>query len=189
MKSTKGVCKGITDAYRNKDIGRFIMSGFDSVEPNIHPTAIIYPNVTIGENCYIGPYCIIGAPPEWKGHEEDSKGVIIMDNVRITGHVTIDSGAIEPTRIGNNCYIMKGVYIGHDVYIENNCTISCHALIGGHVFIERDTNIGLGAIIHQKVQIPPDCMIGMGTIVTKKTEMQPNSKYVGNPARYLSPNK
>lgn len=154
----------------------------------IHPSAIIYPNVTIGENCYIGPYCIIGAPPEWKGHEEDSKGVIICDNVRITGHVTIDAGATEPTRIGNNCYIMKGVHIGHDVKIWGNVTLSCHALIGGHSEICENVNIGLGAIIHQKVLVPKDCMIGMGAIVTKKTEMQPNSKYVGNPARYLAPN-
>ena len=155
----------------------------------IHPSTIIYPNVTIGKDCYIGAYCIIGAPPEWKGHEEDSKGVVICDNVRITGHVTIDAGAIEPTRIGNNCYIMKGAHIGHDAYVEDDCTLSCHALIGGHANIGDGCNIGLGAIVHQKQSVPFGCMIGMGTVITKKTEMQPNSKYVGNPARYLSPNK
>jgi UDP-N-acetylglucosamine acyltransferase len=154
----------------------------------IHPTAIIYPNVEIGENCYIGPYCIIGAPPEWKGREEEGKGVIIGDNTRITGHVTIDSGVNDKTRIGDNCYLMKGVHVGHDAYIEENCTISCHALIGGHVNIGDGCNIGLGAIVHQKQTVPFGCMIGMGTVITKKTEMQPNSKYVGNPARYLSPN-
>ena len=154
----------------------------------IHPTAIIYPNVKIGDNCYIGPYCIIGAPPEWKGRENDSKGVIIMDNVRITGHVTIDSGANEPTIIGDNCYIMKGVHIGHDAIIQDNVTLSCHSIIGGHSCVMFDTNVGLGAIVHQKVIVPSGCMIGMGAIVTKKTEMKPNSKYVGNPAKYLGEN-
>lgn len=155
----------------------------------IHPSAIIYNNVTIGENCYIGPYCIIGAPPEWKGHEEESKGVVIGDNVRITGHVTIDAGAIEHTWVANDCYIMKGVHIGHDAQIGEAVTLSCHSIIGGHSIIQNRCNIGLGAIIHQKQTVPFGCMIGMGAIVTKKTEMQPNSKYVGNPARYLSPNK
>lgn len=154
----------------------------------IHPTAVIYPNVTIGENCYIGAYCIIGAPAEWKGKEHESKGVIIGNNVRITGHVTIDSGVDKPTVIHNWCYIMKGVHIGHDAIIRKNVTLSCHALIGGHSIISHDVNIGLGAIVHQKIIVPPGCMIGMGTVVTKKTEMQLNSKYVGNPARYLSPN-
>lgn len=155
----------------------------------IHPTAIIYDNVEIGDNVYIGPYCIIGAPPEWKGHEQDSKGVVIGDNTRITGHVTIDSGAIDKTVIGCSCYIMKGVHIGHDAFISNCCTLSCHSIVGGHTHIGDETNIGLGAIIHQNINIPPGCMIGMGAIITKKTEMQPNSKYVGNPARYLSHNK
>jgi UDP-N-acetylglucosamine acyltransferase len=185
MKSIKGVCSGITDASRIAISYPKTKVGANTF---IHPTAIIADNVVIGDNCYIGPYCLIGEPAEWKGRENESKGVIICNNVRITGHVTIDSGVEDKTRIGDNCYIMKGVHIGHDVYIENSCTISCHALIGGHVFIERDTNIGLGAIVHQKVQIPKECMIGMGTVVTKKTEMQSYSKYVGNPARYLSPN-
>ena len=154
----------------------------------VHPTAIIADNVIIGDNCYIGPYCIIGAPPEWKGREEDGKGVIIGNGTRITGHVTIDSGAENRTIIGDNCYIMKGVHIGHDCQIQDNVTISCHALIGGHTIIGDGANIGLGAIAHQKVLIPNGCMIGMGAVITKKTEMKPNSKYVGNPARYLSPN-
>lgn len=154
----------------------------------IHHTAIIYDDVRIGDNCYIGPYCIIGAPPEWKGREEDGKGVIIGNNVRITGHVTIDAGAEDCTIIGDNCYIMKGVHIGHDCQIKDNVTLSCHCLIGGHSIVQDRCNIGLGAIIHQCKHIPEGCMIGMGTIVTKKTEMQPNSKYVGSPARYLAPN-
>ena len=154
----------------------------------IHPTAVIYPNVTIGENCYIGAYCIIGAPAEYKGREHESSGVFIGNNVRLTGHVTVDSGVESETVIGDFAYIMKGVHIGHDAIIGLEVTISCHALIGGHVAIHNHANIGLGAILHQKIIVPSGCMIGMGTVITKKTQMQPNSKYVGNPARYLSPN-
>lgn len=195
MKSIKGVCNGITDS------NKFVTSvdrefWIKQNEPKytvgantfIHPTAIIADNVVIGDNCYVGPYCLIGEPAEWKGREHESKGVIIGNNVRITGHVTIDSGVDKPTVIHDWCYIMKGVHIGHDAIIRKNVTLSCHALIGGHSIISHDVNIGLGAIVHQKIIVPPGCMIGMGTVVTKKTEMQRNSKYVGNPARYLSPN-
>lgn len=155
---------------------------------SIHPSAIIYPNVEIGPNVIIGPLCIIGAPAEWKGHEGEDGGVFIGENTRITGLVTIDSGTKSMTTIGGDCYLMKGVHIGHDASIGDNVTIACGAKIGGHAVICHENNIGLNAVIHQQVCVPFGCMIGMGTIVTKKTELQPYSKYVGNPARYLSPN-
>ena len=48
----------------------------------IHPTAIIYDNVTIGKNVYIGPYSIIGAPAEMEEYffDQEGKGVMICDN-------------------------------------------------------------------------------------------------------------
>lgn len=155
----------------------------------IHPTAIIYDNVKIGTQCYIGPYCVIGAPPEWKGREHKGKGVVIGNNVRITGLVTIDAGADDSTIIEDNCYIMKGVHIGHDAIIMEGVTLSPKVIIGGHSVVMYHTNMGMGSIVHQKVLVPSHCMIGMGTIITKKSELKHNSKYVGNPARYLSENK
>lgn len=176
--------------YKPSDIGKFAMSGFDSIEPNIHPTAIIYPNVKLGVNVKIGAYAVIGGPPEHRDYfNKPYKSVVIEDNVWIGNHVTIDSGTERDTFIDRGSIILCHSQIGHDAKIGVCCTISCHAVIGGHSVIFSGTNIGIGAMIHQNVKVPPDCMIGMGTIVTKKTKMQPNSKYVGNPARYLSPNK
>lgn len=154
----------------------------------IHPSAVIYDPVIICENVEIGPFCIIGAAPEWKGNEHKREGVIICYNTKITGAVTIDSGAENATYIGHDCFIMKMVHLGHDVIVKDNVTIACGAKIGGHSVIGNNSNIGLNASVHQKLSIPEGCMIGMGAVVTKKTELQPNSKYVGNPARYLSPN-
>lgn len=154
----------------------------------IHETAIIYPNVIIEDNVYIGPYCVIGGPPEWKGKEENGLGVYISQGTRITGFVTIDSGAESVTYIGKNCYIMKHTYIAHDVTVKDNVTISAGVSIGGLCTIEANTNIGMNAAIHQKVKIPKLCMIGMGAVVTKKTELKENSKYAGVPAKYIGSN-
>jgi len=151
----------------------------------IHETAIIYPNVTIEDDVYIGPYCIIGAPPEWKGKEHESKGVYIAQGTRITGLVTIDSGALGLTYIGRDCYLMKGAHVGHDAILKNGVTLSCGAKIGGHSEIGENTNIGLNATIHQKLKIPEGCMIGMGAVVTKKTELSRNCKYAGVPAKFI----
>lgn len=154
----------------------------------IHSTAIIGKNVIIEDDVYIGAYCVIGMPAEWKGHEQDDCGVIIRSGTRITGMVTIDSGAVRRTEIGNNCYIMKHAHIGHDAIIMNDVTISCGAKIGGHTIIENGCNIGLNAVIHQKQKIAFGCMVGMGAVVTKKLLTLPNKKYAGNPAKYLSDN-
>lgn len=155
----------------------------------IHPTAIIGPNVTIEDNVYIGPYCLIGLPAEWKGRETDMKGVVIKSGTRLTGLVTVDSGADRVTEIGPDCYLMKHSHVGHDAILGKGVTVSCGAKIGGHTEIGNGTNIGLNAVLHQKLKVPGGCMIGMGAVVTKKTELQTGMKYAGNPARCLGENK
>jgi UDP-N-acetylglucosamine acyltransferase len=154
----------------------------------IHPTAVIYDNVTIEDGVTIGAYCIIGAPPEWKGRENESKGVYIMSGTIITGLVTIDSGAEGLTIIGKDCYLMKHSHVGHDAILKNGVTLSCGAKVGGHSEIGENTNIGLNAIIHQKLKVPSGCMIGMGAVVTKKTELKENCKYAGVPAKFIGYN-
>ena len=158
-------------------------------ESYIHPTAIIYPNVIIEPNVYIGAYCIIGAPAEWKGHEEENGGVLIMEGSRLTGLVTVDAGTMRRTVIGSNCYLMKHSHVGHDVIVSSDSTISCGAKIGGHTIIEPRCNIGLNAVIHQKLDIPEGCMIGASAFVGKKSILKPFHKYAGVPVRELGENK
>lgn len=149
----------------------------------IHHTAIIYPCVTMGRGNYIGPYCIIGAKAEYKGRENDGKGVHIQHNTRITGLVTIDRGVEMSTLIGSNCYLMKHSYVAHDAILCDGVTMSCGSKVGGYVCIGYNTNLGLNSCVHQKVNVPPGCMVGMGAIITRKTELKPNTIYTGVPAK------
>jgi len=167
---------------------RFNLISMGNKEIIIHPTAIIYDNVIIEDGVFIGPYCVIGAEPEWKGKEGEGKGVIIRSGTRLTGFVTIDSGAESVTYIGENCYIMKHTYIAHDVTLKDNVTISAGVSIGGLCTIGQNTNIGMNAAIHQKVKVPEGCMIGMGAVITKRTEMEKYCKYAGVPAKFIGYN-
>lgn len=168
----------------------------------IHPTAIIGPNVVMGDNNYIGPYCIIGYPAEhkeyWPSPDSGSQEgieivqfgkVIIGNNNKFTGHVTIDAGTVHDTIIGDNVWMLKHSHAGHDSDIGSQTVVSCGAKIGGHCWVGTDCNIGLNAVIHQRKIIPHSCMIGMGAVITKKTELLPGMKYAGNPARCLGENK
>lgn len=154
----------------------------------IDPTAQIYPGVQIGTGNIIGPYCIIGYPPEWKGHEDSVGKVVIGNNNRFTGLVTIDSGVVVNTTIGNGCYFMKHSHVGHDAQISDGVTVSCGAKIGGHCEVGDDVTIGLNAVIHQRKKIPEGCMIGMGAVITKGMHMTIYRKYAGNPARDIGSN-
>lgn len=155
----------------------------------IHSTAVIGDNVTIEDDVYIGPYCVIGMPPEWKGKEDEGKGVLIKKGTRITGLVTIDSGVERITTIGENCYLMKHSHVGHDAQLDDNVTLSCGAKIGGHSVIGNNTNIGLNAVIHQKVIVPEGCMIGASGFVGKKSILKPFHKYAGVPVKELGTNE
>jgi UDP-N-acetylglucosamine acyltransferase len=155
----------------------------------IHPSAIIYDNVTIEEDVYIGAYCIIGAPPEWKGREHESKGVIIKKGARLTGFVSVDAGAERTTIIGENAYIMKHSYIAHDCIIENNVTLSAGVKIAGYCIIQEGANLGMGVAVHQKCRVPSNVMIGMNSVVTKKSLLLSNQKYAGAPVKNIGTNE
>jgi UDP-N-acetylglucosamine acyltransferase len=156
---------------------------------NIHPTSIVYSNVSIGDNVEIGPYCIIGSPSEIKNNYPlENLGVVIGDNTIITGHVTIDGGSVKPTTIGKNCFIMKSVHIGHDSTIEDDVVLSAHSVLAGHVKISQYSNVGIGSLFHQFSLVGGGSMIGMGSVITKKSIIPPFSKMVGNPSKNIGEN-
>jgi UDP-N-acetylglucosamine acyltransferase len=155
----------------------------------IHPTAIIGPNVIIEDGVYIGPYCIIGFAPEWKGKEDQNKGVIIRQGTTLTGMITIDGGAERTTEIGPDCYIMKHAYIAHDCILGKNVTMSAGSKLAGFCTIGDKVNLGMGAAIHQKSIIPEGVMIGMNGVVTKKSKLEPYQKYAGVPVKNIGSNE
>jgi UDP-N-acetylglucosamine acyltransferase len=127
-------------------------------------------------------------PPEWKGKEDQNKGVIIRKGTVLTGMVTIDGGAERTTDIGPGCYIMKHAYIAHDCILGSNVTMSAGSKLAGFCTVGDKVNLGMGAAVHQKTTLPEGIMIGMNGVVTKKSVLKPYYKYVGVPVKELSPN-
>ena len=155
----------------------------------IHPSAVIADNVIIEDDVYIGPNCIIGYPPEdISVFPQAPYTVHIGSGTKITGGVTIDAGTVRNTYIGNDCFLMKGAYVAHDVVIGNKVTLSSHVMLGGHVEVMEGSNLGMGCIVHQRQTVWPYCMIGMGAIVTKKLIIEPFGIYAGNPAKKIATN-
>jgi UDP-N-acetylglucosamine acyltransferase len=155
----------------------------------IHPTTVISGNVIIEDDVYIGPYCVIGMPPEWKGKENQNKGVIIRKGSVLTGMVTIDGGAERTTEIGPDCYIMKHAYIAHDCILGSNVTMSAGSKLAGFCTVGDKVNLGMGVAVHQKSILPEGIMIGMNGVVTKKSKLEPYQKYAGIPVKNIGTNE
>lgn len=154
----------------------------------IHATALIAEGVTMGKGNYIGPYCVIGYQPESRDHFNIFGLVEIGDNNTFTKQVTIDSGTVGLTIIGNNCWFLKNAHVGHDATIDDHVTLACNAMVGGWSKIGEHSNLGLGAAVHQRVIIPKWVMVGMNSTITKTTDCQAFTKYAGSPARAIGDN-
>lgn len=161
----------------------------------------------LGEDVYIGPYCYIkngavigngtrlegyvslGTPPEHRDFfRKTGFGVELGQAVIIREFVTINSGVLRPTVVGDRCILLKGSHVGHDAILEEDVTLSCGVLVGGHSVVMRGANLGLGAVTHQRTVIGSFSMVGMNSTVTKKTLIEPFMKYAGSPAKNIGLN-
>ena len=189
----------------------FLPLGLYSSMNNIHPTAIISPNVVmgtgnvigpnvvicgaaeIGNENWIGPGSIIGTPGEYQGRthpaswDEGSGGFVKIGSRNVIREmVTIHVSADTTTSIGDDCYIMSKCYIPHDAVIEDEVKLATTVLLGGYVHVGKAAYIGMGAIVHQRLVIGAGSMVGMGSVVTKN--VPPLVKAFGNHCRWVGTN-
>jgi len=132
------------------------------MEKEIHPTAIIAPNVEIDEETYIGPFCII------KEGAHIKKGTKLVSNVIIEGNTEIGENCIiyPFTSIGLPPQDLKykeektGVKIGNNNIIREYITIHRASVGGDGITVIGDNNF-LMAYVH----IAHDCKIGSHIIM------------------------
>lgn len=184
----------------------------DLKENQIHPTAIIGPqvklgrgnvigpfvniigDVTIGDNNWFGSGVIIGALPEHRSvdHLSESNhqrlfGVHIENNVVLREAVQVHQGFVRTTLIGSNSFIMNQSYIAHDCEIGTGVTMASSVLLAGHVSVLDGANLGMATVVHQGLQVGQQIMAGMASVITSDI---PNFALIyGNPARIKGANK
>ncbi|ETV86863.1 acyl-[acyl-carrier-protein]-UDP-N-acetylglucosamine O-acyltransferase, variant 1 [Aphanomyces astaci] len=129
---------------------------------------------TIGENTTLFPFGCIGGPPQDKKHVVgEHSALVIGKNCLIREHVTINCGTsldAGTTRVGDACWILAGVHIGHDsqvgtrVVLSNNVCLAGHvtihdlAIVGGQVGIKQFVHIGRLAMIGGKSAVDGDVL-------------------------------
>lgn len=134
-------------------------------EPNVDPTAWIFPtadvigDVTIGKEVYIGPGAVIRG---------DYGKIIIGDGSAVEENVTIHA------RMSDKCIIEENVTIGHAAMIHT-CTL------------RKGCVIGMQATVTDWAEVGEDAIIGEGAVVATKTKIAPKMVAVGIPAKEIKP--
>ncbi len=118
--------------------------------------------VTIGENCKICEHTTIGGDPQDHGFKNERSYVRIGNNNLIRENVTISRATGEDceTVVGDDCFIMEGVHLAHNVKIGNHVTIANKVGLSGFVEVGDHVVFGGMAGVHQFVRIGAFSMIG-----------------------------
>lgn len=155
----------------------------------IHPTAIIYPNVIVEDDVYIGAYSVIGGQPEHKSFYDGSRetqGVVIRRGSRIFEHVTIHSGTINATEVGERSVVFNHSHIGHDCIIESDSVVGGNVSLAGHCHLMKGANVSGKSCLSQWVVIGAYGFVGGFTYITK--HLPCGERWLGFPARFLGHN-
>ena len=171
----------------------------------IHPTAVIGDEVELGDGNvigayavllgparigsgnWIGPHAVVGTPGESRGATHPSadepcgNGLVIGDGNVLREFSSIHQGLHDVTRVGDDCFLMAGGHLGHDVHLGDEVTVANAVMVGGHTWVGRRANLGLGAVIHQRSVIGAGAMVAMGAGV--KAPIPPYATVAGSPAR------
>lgn len=128
----------------------------------IGSSVIIDGYVTIGENNQIYHHTVIGSPPQDTSYKLGDRTYLrIGNNNVIHEYVTISPGTKpeSETVIGDNCMIMIGAHIAHNVRMGNGVVIVNFTALGGHTQIEDRAFISAFVAVHQFCRIGRMAMI------------------------------
>ncbi|WP_170330038.1 acyl-ACP--UDP-N-acetylglucosamine O-acyltransferase [Ruegeria arenilitoris] len=138
----------------------------DRVELKSH--VVVTGDTLIDDETVIFNFSVIGEiPQDLKFGGEDTRLEIGKRN-RIREHVTVNTGTEGGggvTRIGDDCLLMAGVHVAHDVQIGNRVIMVNHAGAAGHCVIEDDVIVGGISGLHQWVRVGRGAIIGALTMV------------------------
>ncbi len=106
---------------------------------------IVGPNTRIGARTTVHPHAVIGGEAQIKGNDAPQARLVIGTDNTIREAVTISLGSKRGhnlTTVGDRCFLMAGVHIGHDCAVGNDVTFSNGVMLGGHCQIGDGVIIG-----------------------------------------------
>jgi UDP-N-acetylglucosamine acyltransferase len=122
----------------------------------IQAHAIIGAEVEMGEDNVIGYGAAIGGDPQDLAFRSTVRSKVqIGSRNRIREYTTIHRGTSEDsaTVVGNDCFLMGGAHLAHNVRLGDHVIIANNSLLGGHVQVDDRVFIGGGCVFHQHIRV------------------------------------
>ncbi len=132
----------------------------------VQANAILEGSTILGAQNFVGYGAVIGATPQdFAFRETVSSEVRVGDGNTLREYVTIHRGTKEgsATVIGNNCYLMVGTHLGHNVRLGDNVVIANNCLLAGYVEVGDGAVLGGGTVFHQFLRVGQLAMVRGGT--------------------------
>ena len=122
----------------------------------------------------------VGSRGEWKSDTKSPSGPVTIGNHNvIRENVAIHRPfSRDETHIGNDCYIMHGVTIAHDVFVDDSVQIAPMCVVAGFCNIFRGAFLGIQSSFHQFTTVGAYSMIGMANRVSR--DIPPCTTVVNN---------
>ncbi len=152
----------------------------------IGPHAVVHGSVRMGPGNRVGAHAVLGGDPQHLGFDPATPtGVVIGTGNVFREGVTVNrsSQPERPTRIGDRCYLMNLVHLGHDSQLGDDVIIATGAALGGHVEVGARAFLGGGTMAHQFCRIGELAMVRGTTAVGK--DVLPFSLVGGNPVQHF----
>ncbi|MBB3710857.1 UDP-N-acetylglucosamine acyltransferase [Limimaricola variabilis] len=130
---------------------------------------VVTGDTVIGADTLVFPFAVIGEIPQDLKFGGEHTRLRIGARNRIREHVTINTGTAGgggETRVGDDCLLMAGCHVAHDVMVGDRVILVNHAAVAGHCVIGDDVIVGGLCGIHQWVRIGRGAIIGAVTMVT-----------------------
>ena len=134
--------------------------------------AVIEGKTTIGENSSIGYGAVLGAPPQDFAFKDEVRSELrIGKRNTFREYVTIHRGSKDSsaTVLGDDCTLMAGSHLGHNVVLGNKVIVGNNCLLAGYVEIGDGVVLETSSVFRQFVRVGSLAKVRTGTRMIKDT--------------------
>ncbi len=128
----------------------------------IGPRASILAHTTLGSGCQVHTGTVLGDFPQDLSFTNEPSFVRIGKNCVFREYVTVHRGtkAGTETVLGDNCFLMGGAHVAHNVKLGDGVIVANYTLLAGYVEVGARAFISGGVVVHQFVRIGRLAMLG-----------------------------
>ena len=146
-----------------------------AIEPEIHPTAIVYPGTKLGEGVRVLEHAVIGKQPALSPRSTASREELppaeIGDGTIVSTGAVVFAGAKLGARVilGDQSCVRERVVVGDDVVIGRGSLVENDTTIGAMTKIQAEAYITAYSTLEEHVFIAP-CVVTTNDNFMGRTE-------------------